>query len=60
MKDLIAQVTSENDPVSFLPKVVALLFLQVCLIMSSPFLRYLVMNCYLMCDEFCFNFLGIQ
>ncbi|KAM0911298.1 hypothetical protein ACQ4PT_013564 [Festuca glaucescens] len=27
-KDLIAQVSSESDPVSFLPKVVALLFLQ--------------------------------
>jgi hypothetical protein len=27
-KDLTAQVSSENDPVSFLPKVVALLFLQ--------------------------------
>ncbi|KAL5230592.1 hypothetical protein ABZP36_029368 [Zizania latifolia] len=27
-KDLMAQVSSENDPVSFLPKVVALLFLQ--------------------------------
>uniref|UniRef100_N1QWP7 Uncharacterized protein n=1 Tax=Aegilops tauschii TaxID=37682 RepID=N1QWP7_AEGTA len=27
-KDLIAQVSSETDPVSFLPKVVALLFLQ--------------------------------
>lgn len=32
MKDLTAQVSSENDPISFLPKVVALLFLQVCLI----------------------------
>ena len=32
MKDLTAQVSSENDPVSFLPKVVALLFLQVSLI----------------------------
>jgi hypothetical protein len=27
-KDLTAQVSSENDPISFLPKVVALLFLQ--------------------------------
>uniref|UniRef100_A0A8R7JW78 Uncharacterized protein n=1 Tax=Triticum urartu TaxID=4572 RepID=A0A8R7JW78_TRIUA len=33
-KDLIAQVSSETDPVSFLPKVAALLFLQVCLIVS--------------------------
>lgn len=34
MKDLTAQVSSEDDPVSFLPKVVALLFLQVCFVMS--------------------------
>jgi len=33
-KDLTAQVSSESDPVSFLPKVVALLFLQVCFSIS--------------------------
>ena len=40
LKDLIAQVSSESDPVSFLPKVVALLFLQVCLKLNIFFLSW--------------------